>query len=114
MPAYRSWLLRTGSRSQVAGSAGDVKDRADLASLEVRDQPAGLFRRDRDKINVSACSLGHHVGHDRQRAVGPGADDQPGSAPRELLVLNGPRLGLPIFGSTPSTNSPTSSTPTET
>ena len=67
---------------QIAGSAGDVKDRADLPSLEARDQPAGLFGRDSDKVNVSARSLRHHLGHDRQRAVGPGADDQPGSAPR--------------------------------
>ena len=71
---------------QIAGSAGDVKDRADLPSLEARDQPAGLFRRDSDKVNVSARGLRHHLGHDRQRAVGPCADDQLGSAPRELLV----------------------------
>ncbi len=39
-----------------------------------------------DKVNVSARRLHRHLGHDRQRAVGPGADDQPGSAPREFLV----------------------------
>ena len=54
---------------------------ADLSSLEARDQPAGLFRRDSDKLDVSVRSLRRHLGHDRQRAVGPGADDQPGSAP---------------------------------
>ena len=63
-----------------------MKDRADLPSFQTRDQPAGLVCRDRDKVNVSARSLGHHLGHDRQRAVGPGADDQPASAPRQLLV----------------------------
>jgi len=71
---------------QIAGSAGDVKDRLDLPSPEARDQPAGLFCWDSDKVNVSTRRLRHHLGHDRQRAVGPGADDQPGSAPRELLV----------------------------
>src|ERR1700758_760597 len=71
---------------QIAGSAGDVKDRADLSSLEARDQPAGLVCRDSDKVNVSARGLRHHVGHDRQVAVGSGADYQPGSAPREVLV----------------------------
>jgi hypothetical protein len=71
---------------QIAGSAGDVKDRADLPSLEARDQPAGLVCRDSDKVNVSARGLRHYLGHDRQVAVGPGADDQPGSAPREVLV----------------------------
>jgi hypothetical protein len=78
--------MTNGQARQIAGSAGDVKDRADLPSLEARDQPAGLFCWDRDEVNVSARRLRHHLGHDRQRAVGPGADDQPGSAPRELLV----------------------------
>ena len=68
------------------GSAGDVKDRADLPWLEARDQSAGLFRRDSDEVNVSARSLLHHLRHDRQRAVGPGADDQAVSAPGELFV----------------------------
>ena len=63
-----------------------MKDRLDLPSLEARDQPAGLFCWDSDKVNVSERRLRNHLGHDRQRAVGPGADDQPGSAPRELLV----------------------------
>jgi hypothetical protein len=63
-----------------------VKDRLDLPSLEARDQPAGLFCRDSDKVNVSARRLRHHLGHDGQRTVGPGAADQPGSGPRELLV----------------------------
>jgi hypothetical protein len=40
-----------------------VKDRADLPSLETRDQPAGLFCRDSDKVNASARSLRHHLGH---------------------------------------------------
>mgnify|MGYP003910034489 CR=1 FL=1 len=71
---------------QIVGSAGDVKDRLDLPSLEARNQPAGLFCWDSDKFNVSARSFRHHLGHDRQGAVGPGADDQPGSAPWELLV----------------------------
>jgi hypothetical protein len=31
-----------------------VKDRADIPSLQASDQLTGLFRRDRDKINVSA------------------------------------------------------------
>jgi len=73
-------------RLQIVGSAGDVKDRADLLWLEARDQSAGLFRRDIDKVNVSARSLLDHLRHDRQRAMGPRADDQAGSAPRELLV----------------------------
>jgi hypothetical protein len=73
-------------RLQIVGSAGDVKDRADLPWLEARDQSAGLFRRDSDKVSVSARSLLHHLGHDRQRAVSPGADDQAGSAPGNLLV----------------------------
>jgi len=63
-----------------------VEDCADLPWLEARDQPAGLVCRDSDKVNVSARGLGYHLGHDRQVAVGPGADDQPGSAPREVLV----------------------------
>ena len=62
-----------------------MKDRADLPWLEARDQSAGLFRRDSDKVNVSARSLLHHLRHDRQRAVGPGADDQAGPAPGELF-----------------------------
>ena len=78
--------MTNGQARQIAGSAGDVKDRADLPSLEARDQPAGLFRRDSDKVNASARSFRHHLGHDRQRVVGPGADDQPASAPRQLLV----------------------------
>jgi hypothetical protein len=73
-------------RLQIVGSAGDVKDRADLPWFEARDQSAGLFGRDSDKVNVSASSLRHHLWHDRQRAMGPGADDQPGSAPGEFLV----------------------------
>ena len=71
---------------QIVGSAGDVENRADLPWLEARDQSAGLFRRDSDKVNVSARSLLHHLRRDRQRAVGPGADDQAGSAPGDLLV----------------------------
>jgi hypothetical protein len=38
-------------------SAGDVQDRADLPSLEARDQPACLVCRDNDKVNASARSL---------------------------------------------------------
>jgi hypothetical protein len=53
-------------RVQIVGSAGDVKDRADLPWLEARDQSAGLFRRDSDKVNVLARSLLHHLMHDRQ------------------------------------------------
>ena len=56
---------------QIVGSAGDVKDRADLPWLEARDQSAGLFCWDSDKVNMSARSLLHHLSHDRQRAVGP-------------------------------------------
>ena len=49
-----------------------MKDRADLPWLEARNQATGLLRRDSDKVNVSARSLRHHLGHDRQRAMGPG------------------------------------------
>jgi len=52
-----------------------MQNRADLLCLEARDQSAGLFRRDSDKVDVSALSLFHDLGHDGQRAVGPGADD---------------------------------------
>ena len=41
---------------QIAGSAGDVKDRLDLPSPEARDQPAGLFCRDSDKVNASRAA----------------------------------------------------------
>jgi hypothetical protein len=51
---------------RVVGSAGDVKDRADLPWVEARDQSAGLFGRDSDKVNVLARSLLHHLMHDRQ------------------------------------------------
>jgi hypothetical protein len=51
---------------QMVGSAGDVKDRADLFWLEARDQSTGLFRRDSDKVNVLARSLLHYLIHDRQ------------------------------------------------
>ena len=59
-------------------STGDVKDRADLPSLQTRDQPTGLFCWDSDQVNGSARGLRHHLGHERHRAVRPGADDQPG------------------------------------
>jgi len=48
--------MTNGQARQIAGSAGDVKDRADLPSLEARDQPAGLFCRDSDKVNASRAA----------------------------------------------------------
>ena len=77
---YDAWIV------QIVGSAGDVKNRADLPWLKARDQSAGLFRRDSDKVNVLARSVLDHFSHDRQRAMGPGADDQAGSAPGDPLV----------------------------
>jgi hypothetical protein len=74
----RTWFFQANPKSydvgrtaerlpvQIVGSAGDVKDRADPTWLEVRDQSAGLFRRDSDKVNVLARSLLHHLMHDRQ------------------------------------------------
>jgi len=57
---YDAWIV------QIVGSAGDVKNRADLPWLKARDQSAGLLRRDSDQVNVLARSLLHHLIHDRQ------------------------------------------------
>ena len=63
-----------------------MQDCVDIVRVKARDQGAGVLGRDSFDGDAPTAGLGDDIGRDRQRAVSTGADDQPASAPRELLV----------------------------
>ena len=76
-------------------SAGDMENGVHLARVKLRDQATSLLRRHGVQIHAPTFSLRDDLRSDRQRAVGPGADDQPAPAPRQLLRRR--QRGVPEF-----------------
>src|SRR4051794_35080672 len=72
-----------------------MKHGVDLTPVEARDQAASLLCWDGGEVHAPTTSLLDDLGHDRQRAIGSGADDQPASAPGEFLV--GRQRSVPEF-----------------
>src|SRR5207344_1779415 len=81
-----SVLRVTGGIRGAARSAGDMKYGVDLTPVEAGDQAAGVLGGNGGEVHVPTSSLLDHFGHDRQRAVGSGADDQSASTPGQFLV----------------------------
>ena len=63
-----------------------MKYGVNLTPVEARNQPTCLLCGDGSEVYAPTTSLLQNLGHDRERAMGAGADDQPSSAPGQLLV----------------------------
>ena len=63
-----------------------MKYGVDLTSVEVCNQPTCVLCGYGGEVYAPTASLLEHFGHDRERAIGAGPDDQPVSTPGELLV----------------------------
>lgn len=73
-------------RALASRSAGDVKLCVGPTLVEARDQVACVFCGDGREVYIPPPRLLGNLGHDRQRAVEPGADEQLASPPGEFLV----------------------------
>lgn len=63
-----------------------MEDCVDVVRVEAGDQVAGVLGRDGFDGDAPTAGLLDKIVLDRQRAISTGADDQPASALRELLV----------------------------
>ena len=54
-----------------------MKYGVDLTPVEARNQPTCLLCGDGGEFYAPTTSLLQDLGHDRERAIGAGADDQP-------------------------------------
>ena len=70
-----------------------MKHSVDLIPVEACNQPTRVLCGEGSEVYAPTTSLLQNLGHDRQRAIGAGADDQPASAPGELLVSR--QRGMP-------------------
>ena len=73
-----------------------MEDGVNVARLEIGDQAAGSFCRQRDDLDVPAGGLFVDLGHDRQETVRPGADDQARAAPWDRLLRRQRGMAEPI------------------
>jgi hypothetical protein len=64
---------------------GDMDYGADFRWVVCRNQPARVFYGDGGEVCARTTSLLEDRGHDRLGAVDGGDDDEPASAPRDLL-----------------------------
>jgi hypothetical protein len=67
-------------------SAGDMKHGVDLVPVEAGNQQTRVLCGEGGEVNAPTTSLLENLRHDRQRTIGASADDQPASAPGELLL----------------------------
>ena len=63
-----------------------MQDGVHFALFEISDQAAGRLSGQCDDLDVPARGQFVDLGHDRQETVGPGANDQAGTAPRDRLL----------------------------